>query len=155
MVETQSVEAIVVDARHRHEASGIDLRAEIEPGLQLDLRVDELEGTLDSLTRLIDFAYSSAPPESAIDLVLARPAQRLVRVGAAQLSLRWQVRADSRGDADRGAVVSLRPGIQNAESLRRSSAAGEIQALFESLGWRLSFEAVAETGEIWVRAECD
>jgi hypothetical protein len=95
------------------------------------------------------------PSESEIDLAVTRPAHALVRVGAVKLSLRWQVRADSRGDTDGEKVVSIRPGIQDAHSLQQSSTAREIEALFELMNWRVAFEAVAATGEIWARAECD
>jgi len=149
--DARAIKVVVLDARERHAASGKTLRAEIDPSLVLD----DVARTLDALAHLVDFAFASAPPESELDLAVARPAHRLVRVGAVRLSLRWQVRADSRGDADAGKVVSIRAGVQGAYSLQQSSAAREIEALFEAMSWRVSFEAVAATGEIWARAGCD
>jgi len=149
--DARAIEATVLDARERHVGSGKILRAEIDPSLVLD----DVALTLDALARLVDFAFASAPSESEIDLAVTRPAHALVRVGAVRLSLRWQVRADSRGDTDAGKVVSIRPGIQDAHSLQQSSTAREIEALFELMNWRVAFEAVAATGEIWARAECD
>ena len=149
--DARAIETIVFAARERHAASGKTLRAEIDPSLVFD----DVARTLDALTRLVDFAFASAPSESEIDLAVTRPAHHLVRVGAVRLSLRWQVRADSRGDTDAEKVVSIRPGIQDVYSLQRSSPAREIEALFEVMSWRVTFEAVAVTGEIWARAECD
>ena len=149
--DARAIEVVVLDARERHVASGKTLRADIDPSLVLD----DVSRTLDALVHLVDFAFASAPPESEIDLVVTKPAHRLVRVGAVRLSLRWQVRADSRGDADEGKIVSIRAGVQAAYSLQQSSAAHEIEALFEAMSWRVSIEAVAATGEIWARAACD
>ena len=149
--DARAIEGVVLDARGRHAASEKTLRAEIDPCLVLVVGGRTIVG----LANLVDFAFASAPPESEIDLVVTRPAHRLVRVGAVRLSLRWQVRADSRGDADAGKVVSIRPGVQGAYSLQQSSAAREIEALFEAMSWRVSFESVAATGELWARAGCD
>jgi hypothetical protein len=106
---------------------------------------------LSAVEELLALALASAPAESELYFGLTRPGGRLVPVGDARLTARWQVRGGMVAP-QQDTIRGLRPGIRGAASVACCAAAETVVRAFEVAGWGLQLEAGREDEEIWARA---
>jgi hypothetical protein len=116
------------------------------------LRIDaNLERALRELIRLV---LATVPDGCEVYLAAARTQAAVARVGAGQVTIRWQIAGRERSDRDRAAEspVPLHPVAADAGMILEGAAARATQAAFEAAGWEFQLDATPSGGELIARA---
>ena len=123
----------------------IALHREFDSGFWL-LRNERLGA---ALSDLISLALETLPDGCELYIAAGRTSAPVARVGAGQITLRWQVRDAEEGNSKppAGNVVPLRPPTRVGEV--DAAAVTNLCGAFAEAGWWLQLEATS-TGREWV-----
>ena len=123
-------------------------------GLRLHEELDEhfvienVPGLETAFAALMEFVLRSVPDGCEIYLAAGRQVAPVSRLGAGQLTLRWQIadRDDCLPNAGQGRVVALRSKSVDGSSPAQAASSSRIRAGFDAAGWDFSLEALGGSG---------
>ena len=122
----------------------IHLDGEADFVLTRDARFDE------ALSRLIHFVFETVPDGCEIYLAAGRPPAPVSRVGAVEVTVRWQVAG--RGGQIRDRVVPIHPVAADARTLANAATSKGIRAAFAAAQSVFSLDVVRTGRELIARA---
>jgi len=146
---SDSIEGLL--AGHATEIAARDLRVRTE--LDPQWTRDATPASVEAFRKLLRLVFATVPDGCEVYVASARSTAPVARLGAGQVTARWQVEGASERAGDQ--VSSLHPRPGSAWAHARSPLARRIREAFARAGWVFELEARTSGDELLARARID